>query len=98
MAALLGMLSIGLGMFGTVGCLLGRSSAPALVRSLPPEPQEIVVRSCQEALVPIFLYLTPVFPIGVAPAFLLPEKPPADGDDRHAANADGNVKKLTPAL
>ena len=89
-------------MFATVGYLPGRSSTPALVRSLPPQPQpqpqEIVVRSCQEAFVPIFLYLTPVFPIGVAPAFLLPEKPPADGDDRHAANADGNVKKLTPAL
>ncbi|GAA0950573.1 hypothetical protein [Actinocorallia libanotica] len=87
-------------MFATVGYLPGRSSTPALVRSLQPEPQpqEIVVRSCQEALVPIFLYPTPVFLIGVVTAFLLPEKPSADGDDRHAANADGNVKKLTPAL
>ncbi|MET9740947.1 MDR family MFS transporter [Streptomyces sp. NPDC006422] len=63
------------------------SLTPALVRALPAELRDTVVNSYQEALVPIFLYLLPVFAVGLVLAFVLKEKPLADNDDWHAENA-----------
>ncbi|XVQ15861.1 MDR family MFS transporter [Spirillospora sp. CA-255316] len=74
------------GASGTVGDT--DSLTPALVRSLPDNLRETIVNSYQEALVPIFLYLVPVFAIGLVLAFLLKDKPLADNDEWHAQNAD----------
>ncbi|MHB9756696.1 MDR family MFS transporter [Streptomyces sp. BYX5S] len=63
------------------------SLTPALVRALPADLRDAVVGSYQEALVPIFLYLLPVFAVGLVLAFVLKEKPLADNADWHAQNA-----------
>ncbi|GAA2511311.1 MDR family MFS transporter [Streptomyces thermolineatus] len=69
------------------------SLTPALVRSLPEDLRRIVVDSYQEALVPIFLYLVPVFAVGLVLALLLKEKPLAQSNEWHAANeAEGAGK------
>ncbi|MFD7710351.1 MDR family MFS transporter [Streptomyces sp. NPDC059785] len=54
------------------------SLTPALVHQLPAELQTLVIDAYQHALTPVFLYLTPVFVIGLVLALILPEKPLAD--------------------
>ncbi|WP_329436632.1 MULTISPECIES: MDR family MFS transporter [unclassified Streptomyces] len=77
------------------------SLTPALVRALPADLRATVVSSYQEALVPIFLYLVPVFAVGLVLAFVLKEKPLADNEDWHAENETarpgGEEKELEPA-
>ncbi|MFD1538783.1 MDR family MFS transporter [Nonomuraea guangzhouensis] len=67
----------------------GRSLTPALVRALPENLRQIVVASYIDALVPIFLYLVPVFAAGLVLALALKEKPLADNDEWRAQ--DGKV-------
>ncbi|GAB3262091.1 MDR family MFS transporter [Kineosporia babensis] len=55
------------------------SLTPALVHALPQEAQDAVIASYQHALTPVFLYLIPIFAVGLVLAFLLPEKELADG-------------------
>ncbi|GLY30757.1 MDR family MFS transporter [Kineosporia sp. NBRC 101731] len=57
---------------------------PALVHALPQAAQDAVIASYQHALTPVFLYLIPLFAVGLVLAFLLPEKELADG---HAAES-----------
>jgi MFS family permease len=57
------------------------SLTPAMVHSLPENLRDTVVTAYQHALVPVFGYLVPVFAIGVALAFLLPEKKLAATND-----------------
>ncbi|WP_327658262.1 MDR family MFS transporter [Streptomyces sp. NBC_00483] len=73
------------------------SLTPALVRALPADLRDTVVNSYQEALVPIFLYLLPVFAVGLVLAFVLKEKPLADNADWHAENA-GPAGEAGPTL
>lgn len=54
------------------------SLTPALVHALPAQTRTLVVDAYQHALTPVFLYLTPVFVIGLVLALILPEKPLAD--------------------
>ncbi|MEV3858936.1 MDR family MFS transporter [Streptomyces sp. NPDC050095] len=70
---------------------------PALVRALPADLRDTVVTSYQEALVPIFLYLLPVFAVGLVLAFILKEKPLADTADWHAENAGSAAVQEEPA-
>ncbi|GAB6902401.1 MDR family MFS transporter [Kineosporia succinea] len=63
------------------------SLTPALVHALPQAAQDAVISSYQHALTPVFLYLIPIFAVGLVLAFLLPEKELADG---HAAEPDAD--------
>ncbi|MEW2400843.1 MDR family MFS transporter [Streptomyces sp. NPDC046862] len=69
------------------------SLTPALVHSLPDKVQDAVILSYQHALTPVFRYMVPVFVLGLALAFLLPEKKLADGNgpdaDEVAPSAGG---------
>ncbi|WP_427918809.1 MDR family MFS transporter [Streptomyces sp. cg40] len=56
------------------------SLTPALVHALPDRIQDAVILAYQQALTPVFRYMTPLFAIGLALAFLLPEKKLADGN------------------
>ncbi|GAA3615299.1 MDR family MFS transporter [Kineosporia mesophila] len=58
---------------------------PALVHALPQAAQDAVIASYQHALTPVFLYLIPLFAVGLVLAFLLPEKELADG---HTAESE----------
>ncbi|MEU5098718.1 MDR family MFS transporter [Streptomyces sp. NPDC020996] len=55
-----------------------RSLTPALVHALPAPTRSLVVDAYQHALTPVFLYLTPVFAVGLVLALILPEKPLAE--------------------
>lgn len=57
------------------------SLTPALVHSLPERAQDAVILAYQHALTPVFLYLVPVFILGLILAFILPEKRLADEND-----------------
>jgi EmrB/QacA subfamily drug resistance transporter len=54
------------------------SLTPALVHALPGKVEDVVVLAYQHALTPVFRYLVPVFALGLALAFILPEKKLAD--------------------
>ena len=57
------------------------SLTPALVHRLPGAMKQAVIESYQHALTPVFRYMVPVFALGLALAFALPEKPLADDND-----------------
>jgi EmrB/QacA subfamily drug resistance transporter len=79
---LAGRLSAGdLKSFGNVN-----SITPALVRSLPPAIRHVVVESYQQALVPTFRYLVPLFAIGLILTFFLPEKQLADSNEARSSD------------
>ncbi|GLY15002.1 MFS transporter [Kineosporia rhizophila] len=63
------------------------SLTPALVHALPQAAQDAVIASYQHALTPVFLYLIPIFAVGLVLAFLLPEKELSDG---HVAEPDAD--------
>ncbi len=81
------------------GALSGGSSTsltPSMVQSLPDAAQTTIIEAYHSALVPIFLYLIPIFVIGLVLALVLPEKPLAtmttdvdvDADDAPDPGAD----------
>ncbi|TQS45132.1 MDR family MFS transporter [Cryptosporangium phraense] len=66
---------------------------PALVHSLPDAVQAAVVAAYQNALTPVFLYLVPLFVIGIVLALLLPEKELSDtGPTESTLVQQGRVK------
>lgn len=68
------------------------SLTPAAVRAMPEEVRTLVVDAYQHALTPVFLYLMPVFVIGLVLAFVLPEKVLSDTNTPGAdAPADAPV-------
>ncbi|WP_157121195.1 MDR family MFS transporter [Nocardia miyunensis] len=53
---------------------------PALVHGLPARLRRIVIDAYHDALIPIFLYMAPLFVIGLVLAFVLPDKRLADSN------------------
>ncbi|MFJ4624535.1 MDR family MFS transporter [Streptomyces sp. NPDC088812] len=73
------------------------SLTPALVHALPAETQSLVIDAYQHALTPVFLYLTPVFVVGLVLALILPEKPLADTQpDAADGGLDTTSKEAVP--
>ncbi|MCW8378734.1 MDR family MFS transporter [Streptomyces justiciae] len=65
------------------------SLTPALVHALPDKIQDTVVLSYQHALTPVFLYMLPIFALGLVLALLLPEKKLSDGHGTDTEGAHG---------
>ncbi|MDD9376907.1 MDR family MFS transporter [Streptomyces sp. ZAF1911] len=73
-----------------------KALTPALVHSLPDKIQDSVILAYQHALTPVFRYMVPVFVIGLALAFLLPEKKLADDNGPDADEAPGRPGATGP--